>query len=323
MALNTPQATSTHTAPDAKATVLFVDDEARILRSLKMLFRGQYNIRFTTDAGQALEILKNETVHVLVSDQRMPRMSGVQLLRAAKEISPNTMRLLLTGYADMGAIIGSVNEGEIFRYIEKPWDTQAIQEKVALAAGIALKLSAVAPSAYRAGDAPGGTGVLVIDEDSRTHNIVRDAADNADQVYYVANIEQALDVLSMQDIGVVISELRFSEGNAEGIIKALKRAKSDLLCIVVTSFKDTTALIELINEGQVFRFLPKPLTPALLSRSLQGAKQQLRAQQITPALLQRHVVDTPKQETEVRVSNKIMDYLSRIRRRNRDGRLNA
>ena len=126
-----------------RPTVLFVDDEERILRSLRMLFHKDYEVKTTTDGHEALAMVRGTKVHVLVSDQRMPIMPGVELLRLVKEASPNTMRLLLTGYSDLEAIVGSINEGEIFRYIAKPWSTEEIKGTVAKAAEIALSLEEV------------------------------------------------------------------------------------------------------------------------------------------------------------------------------------
>ena len=104
-----------------KPSILLVDDEERILRTLTMLLKMQYQVFSTTDGHEALRILKKEKINVLISDQRMPLMVGTELLKQAKALSPQTMRILLTGYADVDAAVDSVNEGELFRYINKPW----------------------------------------------------------------------------------------------------------------------------------------------------------------------------------------------------------
>ena len=121
----------------ALPTILFVDDEERILRSLRMLFRGKADVLFTTRGREAIDWVRSRTVHVIVSDQRMPGMTGVEVLREVAVHSPRTMRILLTGYADIDAVTASVNEGEIFRFIEKPWDSQKLIDSVMRAAAIA------------------------------------------------------------------------------------------------------------------------------------------------------------------------------------------
>src|SRR5437899_375939 len=101
--------------------VLFVDDEPRILISLRALFRNDYEV-FTADNGTtALSILRERDIDVIVSDQRMPGVTGVDLLREARKVRSRAIRMLLTGYSDLSAIVGSVNDGEVFRFINKPW----------------------------------------------------------------------------------------------------------------------------------------------------------------------------------------------------------
>src|SRR4051794_29265386 len=107
-----------------KPRVLFVDDEPRILSTMRMLFKANYELFFADSGAKALELLKTQVVDVIVSDQRMPGMTGIELLRQARELNPNAMRILLTGYSDLNAIIGSVNDGEIFRFVNKPWNNE-------------------------------------------------------------------------------------------------------------------------------------------------------------------------------------------------------
>ena len=104
----------------APVRILFVDDEERILRSLALQFRRHYEVLTESDPLRALQRLREEDIHVLVSDQRMPQMSGAQLLAEAREIAPNTLRILLTGYSDLDAAVEALNNGGIFRYLPKP-----------------------------------------------------------------------------------------------------------------------------------------------------------------------------------------------------------
>jgi len=105
-----------------KRTVLFVDDEEKILRSLKRgLTDEPYNSLFAKSGKEALEILKREEVHVIVTDMRMPEMSGLELLRIVKKEYPHIIRLILSGYTDIDTLLAAINQGEIFRFITKPW----------------------------------------------------------------------------------------------------------------------------------------------------------------------------------------------------------
>ena len=121
-----------------KPTLLFVDDEERIVNLLRTMFRSEYQVLTATSGKEALEILAKHRVEVLVSDQRMPGMLGVELLAEARKRSPATMRILLTGYSDLAAIVGSVNDGEVFRFINKPWNHEEIKTIIRAAAEAAL-----------------------------------------------------------------------------------------------------------------------------------------------------------------------------------------
>jgi signal transduction histidine kinase len=103
-------------------TLLIVDDEPDVLDSLRHLFRRQNQVLCAGGGEEALELLKKNPVHLILSDQRMPGMSGDVLLSRARREYPDAIRLLFTGYADIQAVIHAVNEGGIFRYILKPWD---------------------------------------------------------------------------------------------------------------------------------------------------------------------------------------------------------
>ncbi|MBC7802286.1 MAG: protein kinase, partial [Candidatus Parcubacteria bacterium] len=132
-----------------RPAALFVDDEERVLNALSHLFRDLYEIETATSGAQALERMRERRFHVLVSDQRMPEMPGVELLRQAKDAAPGTVRLLLTGYSDLAAIVGSVNEGEVFRFVSKPWQEEDLCATIAEAVDVAIALEAAA-----AGPAP-------------------------------------------------------------------------------------------------------------------------------------------------------------------------
>lgn len=123
----TQTASTSQAAPEASATLLFVDDETNILSSLKRLFRPLGYRIFTAESGlQGLEIMARESVDLVVSDMRMPEMNGAQFLEKVREKWPDTVRILLTGYAEIDATIDAINKGQIYRYISKPWEDNDI-----------------------------------------------------------------------------------------------------------------------------------------------------------------------------------------------------
>ena len=114
-------------AADVPSTLLFVDDEPSILSSLQRLFRPKGYKILTAESGEAgLAILDAQPVDLVISDMRMPRMDGAQFLEKVREKAPETMRLLLTGYADVTSTINAINKGEIYRHVSKPWDDNEI-----------------------------------------------------------------------------------------------------------------------------------------------------------------------------------------------------
>ncbi len=115
--------TDTGTPLRPQATVLCVDDEQNILTALRRLLRpAGYNVLLATSGAEGLRILEQQTVDVVVSDMRMPQMSGAQFLQQVADRWPDTMRILLTGYADMDSTIEAINKGSIYQYLSKPWD---------------------------------------------------------------------------------------------------------------------------------------------------------------------------------------------------------
>lgn len=115
-----------------KPVVLIVDDETEILKVLRKSLNAEYEVLTASRAKEALELLE-ESVEIVLSDQRMPEMNGSDFLKIVREKFPNTVRIMMSGYSDVDALIRSVNEGELFRYINKPWDLPTLFQTLALA----------------------------------------------------------------------------------------------------------------------------------------------------------------------------------------------
>jgi response regulator RpfG family c-di-GMP phosphodiesterase len=112
---------------ELQATLLFVDDESNILASLRRLFRPLgYRILTAESGAQGLAIFDSETIDLVISDMRMPVMDGAQFLEQVRLKSPDTIRILLTGYADIASTIDAINKGQVYRYIAKPWEDNDI-----------------------------------------------------------------------------------------------------------------------------------------------------------------------------------------------------
>lgn len=102
--------------------LLVIDDEVEITKSLFRQFRRKYNVHVANSAEDALPILEKQDIQVVLSDQRMPGMTGITFFSAIKDKYPDALKLILTGYSDIEAVIGAINEGQVFRYLTKPWN---------------------------------------------------------------------------------------------------------------------------------------------------------------------------------------------------------
>lgn len=304
----------------SKPRLLLVDDEERILRSLSMLFRGRYELMVTTDCGAALRAVASSRVHVVVSDQRMPQMRGAELLRQVRERSPQTMRILLTGYSELDAVVASVNEGEIFRFVTKPWDAAELSNTVRQAAEIAGSLFAAdAPAPQPAVAAPDAAeAVLVIDDDAEVYESVVHTLGGlpgapAPQAIWARSIDEALAALERHPVGVVVSEMAVRGENLGSLLKPLKAQRPEIVTIVLTPFDDVSAFIGLINQAQVYRLLPKPLRRGAFGMSLASALRHHRQLRGAPVLRHAHAVELSRERADTGLANRIAGLMSRLR----------
>jgi eukaryotic-like serine/threonine-protein kinase len=269
--------------------VLFVDDEERILSGLKLLFNQHYEVHLATGGERALELLAKYHFHVIVSDQRMPNMTGTELLSKARLASPNTVRILLTGYSDLAAIVGSVNEGEVYRFASKPWNTQDIRATLAEAAAIGQALeSAPAP---QASDAKPEEAVLFLDSDREVYLAARDLFGRTYRVLHASDLAGALQALQDEKIGVLVADIEDSQHSHQTFFKLLKQEHPEIVTIAMTEASDSELVIELINQARIFRFLNKPLKLPTLLGHVDAAMAMFARQKASPALLKQQKAD--------------------------------
>ncbi len=113
------------------ATILIVDDERNVLKALRRLFIDTDYRVLTAESGvQGLEVCRENEVHVVISDYRMPGMNGVEFLRQVREESPETIRMILSGFADATAVVEAINDGQVYKFLGKPWNDQDVLSSV-------------------------------------------------------------------------------------------------------------------------------------------------------------------------------------------------
>lgn len=293
----------------SKPKVMFIDDEERIVRSLALQFAKNYTIKTCVDPAEALNLIKHEHFHVVVSDQRMPKMTGVELLRQVRELSPQSIGILLTGYSDLHAITGAINESEIFRYITKPWDRNELSRVMDSATEIALQMETHAATATA--NSASSHQILIIDDSQAVYEAIANQFKNRYMVHWASNMDQAYALLIKHNIAIIITDLRLGGEDITPALNTLKQHNSNVMAIVLTATQDSGLLVSLINQTQIFRYLPKPIRHTLLDKSVEAAFKHHERLACNPELAKRYKVD--KSDQEPVVSNNIMNFLNRIR----------
>ncbi|PCJ26327.1 MAG: two-component system response regulator [Flavobacteriales bacterium] len=110
-----------------KINVLYVDDEVGNLNAFKASFRRIFNVYIAESAKEGKKILIKNDIEIILTDQRMPEMTGVEFLESIIKQHPEPMRILITGYSDIEAVISAVNKGQIYKYVSKPWDNESLK----------------------------------------------------------------------------------------------------------------------------------------------------------------------------------------------------
>ncbi|MAN85490.1 MAG: two-component system response regulator [Algoriphagus sp.] len=110
------------TKAEEKIKILYVDDEENNLQAFKATFRRDYKIFLAISAKEGREILDKEEIDIIITDQRMPEETGVEFLESIIPIHPNPIRVFLTGYTDIQAVIDAINKGQVYHYLTKPWE---------------------------------------------------------------------------------------------------------------------------------------------------------------------------------------------------------
>ena len=414
-----------------KSRILFVDDEKRVLNAMRGLFRRRYELFLANSGKEALEIAKVYDIDVIVADQRMPTMTGIELLAAMRRQSPRTVRILLTGYADPNAIEGSINKAEVFRFLSKPCPPNLLRETLTLAieaAGTRPVVEAPAkrrpsqtPPAARTSPpsapaqppqnqpAPSHTATVAIQQkpldaqtlppaandassaqvsppneqqpahnakpqnrrppesevssfDETTPNLALDLASPPEHevtdvvmsgevseetsqtstfeallpgsqevgvVVFTVNSDFAAAVIravsdersaivattlvkvaeaiNHQNVGVLVTDFSSSAEILRKVVNALKQRLPELLTIVASNDRDSDDMINLINYGQIYRYLVKPVDPEQLRGDINSAVFKHMHLLRNPEAGKRHQVATaPKPEQSDTSVNKFL-----------------
>jgi DNA-binding NtrC family response regulator len=367
-----------------RARLLFVDDEQRVLNSMRVMFRREFDLFLASHGAEALDIVKDKNIDVIVADHRMPKMTGVEVLSKVRALSPRTVRILLTGYADLDAVEGSINESEVFRFLTKPCAPKQLRETIELAAKLAretpvpeakqnlspedtleiileadsvtevgpasdaekltvrrgndrlertdrmqapqyappqqqpqqpqpqVQPTTVADTASRA-KAASGLGIVVFSSDNEVIDTVQKAVRGRLPVYSAGNVVHVVKILTEHRPGVLVTDVSEDKATIQSMTARLKEHLPELVTIAVSQHRDVLDMVWLINHGQIFRFLRKPLSAGRCAISLQAALQHHRTLLKNPDLVKRHEVDVAP-ETTTSVVDGVLATLKNIKR---------
>ncbi|NTW48964.1 MAG: response regulator [Chlorobiales bacterium] len=278
-----------------KPHVLIVDDEPMILDSVSDLLEFEYVVHKTNDPREALRILSNPNlpIKIVMSDQRMPGMFGHELLRQAKNIRPHAVRLLLTGYSDLEAVMYSVNVGEIFRYINKPWKSDKLLNVFKLATQLFDQMSELAgpvhsghdtarvpskdavqtPHAQEPPQAPSKKAgpILFVGYSEWVINQFPESFHRKFSLLHAPSIDEALRILPTDHVPVIVSEINFPQCDGVDFLRAVKLQYPHIVTVILTDVVDAQMAIRAINELNVFKYLAMPVETTELERVLENA----------------------------------------------------
>jgi serine/threonine-protein kinase len=224
----------------------------------------------------------------------MPEMPGVELLRQAKDVAPGMVRLLLTGYSDLAAIVGSVNDGEVFRFVSKPWQEEDLSATLAEAVDVAIALEAAAAAPVPA--LPPNAAVLVLGDAALARG-ARELAKNAYKVFEAADVNAALEVLAAEEIAALLCDLDGGGQDPAALLRILKKQSPQTQLIAASAASDSELIISLINEARIYRFLKKPVNFSLLQGALAAALGRYARAAKSPALLRSESARQAKEGT--------------------------
>ncbi|MBC8045124.1 MAG: response regulator [Rhizobacter sp.] len=282
----------------SQSHILLVDDEPLILSSLKDLLEFDYTVHATTDCHEAVQLVRKHQIKAVVSDQRMPQMLGHELLKQIKSISPNTIRILLTGYSDLEAVMNSVNAGEIFRYLNKPCKPEMLQSALKLAvqiydrisdlarqtetnaaARVPLAVPALPPRALHIEVEEKHPSVLFVGYEEKESAELVELLNKKFDVSAAASVDEAFKTLAKKPVSVIVSEIKFEEHDGIDVLSTIKQDYPHIVTVILTEVVDATLAVRSINELQVFRYLTKPQEKSQIEQVVSDAA--LRNEQYT------------------------------------------
>lgn len=247
-----------------KHKILFVDDDLHVLQAFKRQLRKQFRIETAQSPVEGLDrVEKNGPFAVVVSDLRMPGMDGNQFLTRVKKIAPETVRIMLTGHADLNAAVEAINDGNIFRLLTKPCPPDDVAN--AIKGGIERYLESTVKEKPAGGAAAQFRNVLVVDDDPTVCELIRNGLGGYREfsVLSARNGQSAIDQLKSQPVALVVMELKLSPVNGGKLLAHLCKFYPEIPVVVLTGYGTAEIEAKLKQMGSI-RYFEKPLDVGVL-----------------------------------------------------------
>jgi DNA-binding NtrC family response regulator len=250
--------------------ILFVDDDPNILDAYKRQLRRQFSIETATGAEEGLKAIKvNGPYAVVISDLRMPGMDGNQFLSRVKELAPDSIRMMLTGFADLKTAMDAINSGNIFRLLTKPCAKDILTEAISAGLEQHKKIAASKTSTGRESDARPRKKVLIVDDDRVILKIITNALKEHGELHVMTarDGKEAISLLDTEEIDMVVTDLYMPVLNGLQLLSHINKRHPGTPVIVLTGrgSKEIEARVKALGE---FQYFEKPLDMNVLSDTI-------------------------------------------------------
>ncbi|MGB5158249.1 response regulator [Desulfobacterium sp. N47] len=262
--------------------ILFVDDDLNVLDAYKRQLKRQFNIDTAREAEEGLNAVRNHGPYaVIVSDLRMPGMDGNHFLSRVKEIAPESVRMMLTGFADIKTAMDAINRGNIFRLLTKPCSKEVLADALTVGIEQYKKKSHIKEKILSDMSVRPGKKILIVDDDRVILRIITNALKDHKELKIITalNGKEAIKILSIQDIDMVVTDLYMPGINGLQLLSYMKKNYPGIPAIVLTGYgsKETEERIKALGD---FQYFEKPLDMNVLIEVLLNTLYSAHAGQI-------------------------------------------
>ncbi len=286
--------------------ILLVDDEQNVIKALRRELQDDYAVEAFDSPAEALQRCQDTRFDLVIADYRMPGMDGVEFLRRFAELQPDAVRLMLSGQADFDALVGTVNEAHVYRFIDKPWDRTALAATVAEALAHReqmlehRRLAERYRQQHRWQPPPNPDRlfqVLVVDDDPKTLNAIThdlnarggwadlhaamlyqgdpslplERRDLRFNIFTATSPVEALEHAKRASYDVVIADYLMPEMDGLRFLEAFREIQPDAARILLSGHADKETLVNAINRSEIYGYIGKPWQEYLLKNTVSRA----------------------------------------------------